>query len=42
MDAMECSNDRAGLVVVVYALVGERRDIFVREKQEFLEKFEEV
>ena len=36
---MDCTNERNGLVVAIYMGAGPR--VYVREKREFLRKFEE-
>lgn len=39
---VDCTNSRDGLMVVVYSPEDDQHMIFVRERNEFYEKFEEV
>lgn len=41
-EAIDCTNERDGEVVVVYRLRNREGPIFVRNKEEFLTKFTEV
>jgi len=38
--AIDCTNERDGLPVVVYAPDDEAHTVYIREQQEFIEKFE--
>lgn len=38
-EAIDCTNERDGLIVVVYICKEAERKLFVREKNEFLKKF---
>lgn len=40
-DAIDCTNERDGLMVVVYSPYGSKK-LYVREESEFFEKFIEV
>jgi len=40
-EAIDCTNERDGLKVIIYSPIG-RDAVYVREEQEFLEKFMEV
>lgn len=41
-EGIDCTNERDGLKVVIYLALGVEDKIFVREKNEFLEKFTEA
>lgn len=41
-EAIDCTNSRDGLDVVVYSSMDNPFNVYVRDKKEFLEKFEEV
>jgi len=39
---IDCTNVRDGIEVVIYHLIDDNRNIYVRELQEFINKFEKI